>query len=465
MAPPPQNPTSEVVAIYVTHLSIATGNNTLSPTNAAVPLGILHKEAGSPAPDHQTTKKPDNVVGYFGTYYFSPYTCAGSSVAVTDRSGGVACTTAGDSAIYSTTCYNQGELPSFDCNHGGMCCSSESPHCVKLFWMDLTTQHMFYCAMSAATTYLLDSQQPLDTPAPVSTTSTDSSSSQSHPIPSKTTGAPASTSTSSSALISTDAANLIPGFNMTTSPTSTGTGTPLSISPNNDTSGLSTAAKAGIGAGTAVGALALLLVIIGYCFKKRRNREADQHLQDPNSNNSRGLQDHPDGSLPASIAPPARDHHRASSLGWRSQRSQTESDIIVDMGAGASEVPVNMRGQAPGAFELDASASAGQLPVGVYELHATPKPVEMPPDANGAYPPRVYQAYQPPMPAELQGSPGRRAPIGIDQDQYTAYQSQAAHPRYSQASGSVGPEAPYRGPAPAATARPELEHRKSDDDM
>ncbi|CAN8095737.1 unnamed protein product [Discula destructiva] len=208
------------------------------------------------------------------------------------------------------------------------------------------------------------------------------------------------------------------GFNITS------TGSPVissDVATDNASSGLSTGGEVGIGIGAGLILLALVLLAAVYLLKKRATEKATQQSRDPN--NIGGLQDHPEGSLPAEIAPRAR-HNRTPSLSFRSLGVRTESDF--DAGAGASEVPINMRSPGTGSVKRDGT------------------PVQI-------------------GPIELEGSSVRMAPVGVDHSRYHAYQVQAAHSRYSRVVNGSHPEAPYRGPAPTPVVHPSLQWRRDSD--
>lgn len=114
------------------------------------------------------------------------------------------------------------------------------------------------------------------------------------------------------------------------------------------------------------------------------------------------LQDNPSGELPADIAPPAR-LARSASTGWVGNGGNNND---YDMLEGASEVPVDMRGQVVGAVELP-------------------------------------------------GSPVELAPIGVVQDPYSEYQTQASqYRRYSQITRNPQGPVSYRGPLRENSAWP-----------
>lgn len=119
----------------------------------------------------------------------------------------------------------------------------------------------------------------------------------------------------------------------------------------------------------------LILTLIGFfVFKKYRSRTTTQSNETPPQNTTpvgAGLQDNPNGDLPAEIAPPAR-VNRSLAADWA---IGTSSINDYDLTEGASEVPVDMRGQGVGAVELAGSPvempTLGEVSQSQYEEYQT----------------------------------------------------------------------------------------------
>lgn len=106
-----------------------------------------------------------------------------------------------------------------------------------------------------------------------------------------------------------------------------------------------------MGVGAGAGMLIILTLIGLFIFKKYKSRtttQSDEPSPQTTAAGGAGLQDNPNGDLPAEIAPPAR-VNRSLVSGWAVGSSSNDD---YDLMEGASEVPVDMRGQGVGAVEL-----------------------------------------------------------------------------------------------------------------
>lgn len=226
---------------------------------------------------------------------------------------------------------------------------------------------------------------PSNTSQPPATGGTHSSESG----PSSPPNSPTFTSLSSSGShIVTPAPNpSLSTYAVTTLASSSASGLPVTPAPSGD---LSTGAEAGIGIGASIGILSLVLIGV-FLIKKRQAKSTAQPEESQDGTNG-PLQDNPSGELPADIAPPAR-IARSLSTGWVGSANDE-----YNMLEGASEVPVDMRGQGVGAVELP-------------------------------------------------GSPVETAPLGVSQSQYDEYQTQASqYRRYSHITRHPQGPVSYRGP-------------------
>lgn len=137
----------------------------------------------------------------------------------------------------------------------------------------------------------------------------------------------------------------------------------------------------------------IILAIIGlFVFKKYKKHATTQSDEPPPPQSTTpvgtGLQDNPNGDLPAEIAPPARGN-RSLASGWAVGASSNDD---YDLMEGASEVPVDMRGQGVGAVELAGSPveistldGVSQSQYGEYQTQASQyqRYSQMSPDAWG----------------------------------------------------------------------------------
>ncbi|KAJ4424627.1 hypothetical protein N0V82_000759 [Gnomoniopsis sp. IMI 355080] len=366
-----------------------------------------------------TTVENGATCGWYSGAISQPFECSTSFSCATNTDSIIACSKKGDKSAFFSVCIDLVNAVPKDCSVPGvLCCNSINPSCMTLLWTASPTRSLVGCDSIHSTWVMLD--YPFEGDEPTITSASDdptstlqspqsaSTSNTSQPTPTGdiySSGSPSPSNLSDLSSISSSGGNTVtsaPALGFSTYPVATSasnSASPPSTTPA-PSGGLSTGAEAGIGIGACIGLLTLVLIAVFFFFffKKRQNGSAVQPEEQPQNSTGTGgpLQDNPSGELPASIAPPAR-LARSLSTGWIGDNGNNDE---YDMLEGASEVPVDMRGQGVGAVELPGS------------------PVEM-----------------------------MTRPLGVAQNQYNEYQTQASqYRRYSQITRDPRGPVSYRGP-------------------
>ncbi|KAJ4389135.1 hypothetical protein N0V93_006597 [Gnomoniopsis smithogilvyi] len=328
-----------------------------------------------------TTVENAATCGWFSGFISQPYECSTSLSCATNLDNIIACSKKGDKSAFFSACIDLADATQEECSVSGvLCCNSINPSCMTLLWTANPMRSLVGCNAIASTWVMQDypfeggiltSSGAIDNP-----TSTLSSSERT-PL-SNTSQPPAAGSTHSSesssqthlrsptlSSISSSGSDIVtpapvpvsgpsfPTSSVTIPASNSNTLLPVKPIPSG---GLSTGAEAGIGIGACAGLLALGLIAL-FLFKKSKTRATAQP-EEPKNGTGGPLQDNPSGELPADVAPPAR-LARSLSTGWVGNGNEE-----YHMLEGASEVPVDMRGQGVGAVELPVSF-VGMPPLGI----------------------------------------------------------------------------------------------------
>lgn len=324
-----------------------------------------------------TTIENSVTCGWYAGAVSQAFICSEPLTCATNTDSIIACSSENAKIEFCSICLNVHNGSPRDCAiEGVLCCNSVYPSCMTLVWTASPTRSLVQCAAMESTWLMQDYPYELETSSTSDTSSSSSSSSKSTPSsetsqPSASSGMSSTHSTSdksssnsqgisSASSHDSDTITPSPGSGPSTFPVTTAAPSPTaSILPVEQTPsrGLSTGAKAGIGVGAGAGMLVILALIGLLAFKKYKSRataRSDEPPHPPPQNISPGgggLQDNPNGDLPSEIAPPAR-VNRSLVSGWA---VGTSSNDDYDLMEGASEVPVDMRGQGVGAVELAGS--------------------------------------------------------------------------------------------------------------
>lgn len=345
-----------------------------------------------------TTIENSVTCGWYAGAVSQPFICSEPFFCATNTDDIIACTKKNEKGSFYSICLNIYNGSPRDCAISGvLCCNSANPSCMTLVWTASPTRSLVQCAEMESTWLMQDYPYELGqstTTSIESDTSTSSSSSHRTMSPSDTSqpstisGVPSSDSStlkpsSSSTSISSDgssesttaAPSLGSSFSTlpVTIPAPSNTASPLPVN-HTLSQGLSTGAKVGIGVGAGAGVL-IALALIGLFFIKRHKSGATTQFEEPPSQNTTpsgvGLRENPNGDLPAEIAPPAR-AARSLATAWPTGASINDEFDLLE---GASEVPVDMRGQGVGAMELEGSpvelSTIGEIAQGQYEEYQT----------------------------------------------------------------------------------------------